>query len=349
MSGLPRVELADGYAVPRMITGAWQLSAGHARVPIEREAIFATFATLVENGFTAFDCADIYTGVEDLLGDFLRTMPADVRDTVQIHTKLVPDRDDLASVDRAYVERIVDRSLARLGVERLDLVQFSWWDYAVPGYVEMAGWLSDLQAAGKVRLIGVTNFDVPRVREIVEGGVRVVSNQVQYSPLDARPEGGMVDLCREHDIELLCYGGLAGGFLSSPWLDAPEPPENPANRSLVKYALIIDDFGGWDLYQDLLRALDDVAKKHDTAISTVALRWLLDRPQVGAAIVGVSRTDHIRQNLDAFALCLDDEDRRRIGAVLERRTGPAGDVFGLERIAGGRHAEIMRYNLNRQG
>jgi len=345
---VPRFELAHGYSVPRMITGAWQLSAGHARVPLEREAVFATFATLVENGFTAFDCADIYTGVEELLGDFLRSLPAEVRAGVQIHTKLVPDRDDLAKVDRAYVERIIDRSLARLGVERLDLVQFSWWDYGVPGYVEMGGWLSELQAAGKVRLIGLTNFDVRRLREIVETGVRIVANQVQYSPLDTRPEGGMVDLCREHDIELLCYGGLAGGFLSNAWLGAPEPPETPANRSLVKYALIIDEFGGWDLYQDLLRALDDVARKHDAEISTVALRWLLHRPQVGAAIVGVSRTDRIRQNLAAFALCLDDEDRSRIGAVLERRSGPEGDVFGLERIAGGRHAEIMRYNLNSQ-
>ena len=344
---VPRFELEAGYSVPRMVTGAWQLSAGHARVPLEREAVFATFAALVEHGFTAFDCADIYTGVEELLGDFLSSLPAEVRDGVQLHTKLVPDRDDLARVDRLYVERIIDRSLSRLGVERLDLVQFAWWDYAVPGYVETAGWLSELQAAGKIRLVGATNFDTPRLREIAEAGVRIVANQVQYSLLDVRPEAGMVELCAEHGIALLCYGGLAGGFLSSAWLHTPEPPRTPDNRSLVKYELIIDEFGGWDLFQDLLRVLDEVARKHDTEISAVALRWLLDRPQVGAAIVGVSRTDRSRQNLDAFALKLDEEDRARIDAVLERRTGPDGDVFALERVAEGRHAKIMRYNLNR--
>jgi len=88
-------------------------------------------AAFVEAGFTAFDCADIYTGVEELIGGFRREYPALARQ-VRVHTKFVPDVDRLESTDSTAVEAIIDRSLKRLGQSRLDLVQFHWWDYAVP-------------------------------------------------------------------------------------------------------------------------------------------------------------------------------------------------------------------------
>ncbi len=174
----------------------------------------------------------------------------------------------------------------------------------------------------------------------------MVSNQVQYSLLDARPEEGMVAFCEERGIVLLCYGALAGGFLSRAWAGVAGPPDHPANRSLTKYGLIIEEFGGWALYQELLEALSGIADKHGVSIATVALRWVLDRPAVAAPIVGVSRRDRAAQNLAVFSLALDDDDRRNIDAVLSRRSGPPGDVFDLERQPGGRHAAIMRYNLN---
>ena len=344
---VPRIELATGYTVPRIITGAWQLSAGHAQEPIDRDVALARFDELVARGFTAFDCADIYTGVEELLGEFVRRRPPSARGDIQIHTKFVPDRAALPAIDRQYVGRIVERSLTRLGVERLDLVQFSWWDYGVPGYVEVAGWLAELQRAGKIRLLGGTNFDVARAREIAAAGIDLVAHQVQYSPLDTRPENGMVEHCAGRDSWLLCYGALAGGFLSDAYVGMAAPPE-PANRSLTKYGLIIDEFGGWDLYQELLVALAVIAAKHAVALSTVVLRWLLERPRVAAAIVGVSRRDRARQNLAAFSFRLDADDRAQIDAVLTRRNGPTGDVFGLEREVGGKHAAIMRYDLNRE-
>ena len=346
MSGVPHVELAPGYRVPRIITGAWQLSEGHRREPMAREAVFANLDRLVERGFTAFDCADIYTGVEELLGDFLQRQPVSRRRRIQIHTKFVPDRDALPRTDRAYVEAIIDRSLQRLRVERLDLVQFSWWDYGVPGYIEAAGWLAQLQSAGKIGLLGATNFDVARFDEISDAGVPLVANQVQYSPLDTRPENGMVDACARCRASLLCYGALAGGFLSETYLGLERAPQFSSNRSLTKYALVIDEFGGWDLYQELLVALAAVARKHGVSISSVALRWLLQRPRVGAAIVGISGADRSAENLAVFTFTLDAEDEESIEAVLARRRGPDGDVFGLEREAGSKHAAIMRYNLN---
>jgi len=85
-----------------------------------------------EAGITAFDCADVYTGVEEMIGlfraDFLQRHGADSLRQLKIHTKFVPDLSLVATVDRQQVERIIDRSLARLQTERLDLVQFHWWD-----------------------------------------------------------------------------------------------------------------------------------------------------------------------------------------------------------------------------
>ena len=90
---------------------------------------------------------------------------------------------------------------------------------------------------------------------LIESGVPLISMQVQYSLLDARPAKQMVKAAAEHGVSLLCYGTVAGGFLSDRWLGAPEPAAGFENRSLIKYKLIIDDFGGWALFQRLLQTL----------------------------------------------------------------------------------------------
>ena len=346
------MHFAPEYAIARIIVGAWQFSAGHNVDPTTTEDALDTLASFAEAGFSTFDCADIYTGVEELLGEFLRRYGARVtaggHAPIRIHTKFVPDRDALPHMSRAYTERIIDRSLRRLGVEQLDLVQYSWWDYDVPGYIDTGFWLHDLQEAGKIRHIGVTNFDVPRLREIVDAGVPVLSHQVQYSLLDHRPEGGLVEFCRERGIHLLCYGTLAGGFLSSRWLDKPEPTGVLPNRSLTKYKLMIDEFGGWETFQELLRTMDTVATKHDVSIGNVATRYVLDRAQVAAAIVGARNREHLRDNLRTLTLELDEEDTSRLRELSVHRS-QRGDVFALEREPNGAHGSIMRYNLNREG
>ena len=172
---VPSVALGDdGYRISSLIVGGWQLSRGHRQAPVDEEALFRDLARMARAGWTTFDCADIYSGVEDLFGRFQKTHAASLREDgieLQFHTKYVPDRDDLDSLTRDSVQRIIDRSMRRLRVERLDLVQFSWWDYEVPGYVEAARWLEDLRAAGKIRHVGATNFDAPRTAEMLAAGV----------------------------------------------------------------------------------------------------------------------------------------------------------------------------------
>lgn len=335
-----RVALAPDYRVPPVIIGGWQFSAGHSGTAVERDQLFRRWERMVEQGLDTFDCADIYTGVETLIGDFMRATGR----RVQVHTKFVPDRSALAAIDKPYVERIVDRSLARLGVERLDLVQFHWWDYGVPGMVETAGWLDELRRAGKIRLLGVTNMDTERLRVLLDAGVPVASIQVQYSVLDRRPAAGMAALCLERGVSLLCYGTVAGGFLAETWRGAPDPVAQD-NRSLVKYRLIIEECGGWPAFQRLLEGLAEVAGRHRASLSAVATRWTLDQAAVVAAIVGMRSDQSVASALRVLDLELDQHDRETIAAVLP--PAPPGDVYDLERVPGGAHAAIMRYELNK--
>lgn len=342
------VQLRPGYVIPRVIRGNWQLAGGHGVVG-EAAALDALQAAF-DAGLTTFDCADIYTGVEALIGAFrarlLATRGREAAARLTVHTKLVPDLDRLAGLRKRDLEAIVDESLRRLRVERLDLVQFHWWDYGVPGAVQAMLWLGEIAGSGKIRFVGATNFDVPHTRAILEAGVPLLSMQTQYSLLDTRPENGLAALARAHDVALFAYGTVAGGFLGDRWLGRPEPRGALENRSLTKYKLIIDEVGGWALFQALLAACRGVADRHDTDIATVASRLVLERPGVAAVIVGGRDPAHAEANAAIASVRLDDADRAAVDAVLVRCTPLEGDTYALERDRAGRHGAIMKYNLN---
>ncbi|NIP57787.1 MAG: aldo/keto reductase [Gemmatimonadetes bacterium] len=336
--------------LPPVIVGTWQLSAGHRSEPRSRSELLGEFVRLTELGLTTFDCADIYTGVEEFLGDLRARVRKERGEAaagrLRFHTKFVPDYDVLETLTRDDAARIVDRSRARLGVEALDLVQFAWWDYEVDRWVEVAGWLDELREEGKIAELGATNFDAPSLQAILDAGIPIRTHQVQYSALDHRPEGEMTALCREQGVALICYGVLAGGFLSDRWLGA-SPPDDPSNRSLVKYRLIIEEYGGWKRYQALLRELRRIGDAVGASIAQVAAAYALSRPGVASILVGASRPERMAEAARAAELELPESDRDRIRSLAG--AGPEGPVFGLEREKEGPHGRIMKYNLNREG
>ena len=341
--------LTPDYEISRVIRGGWQMAGGHGDIRFD-EAI-GDMTAFADAGITTFDCADIYTGVEELIGRFrvhyrnLRGQEALER--IHVHTKFVPDLDILAHISKQNVESVIDQSLRRLKTERLDLVQFHWWDYDLPLWLETAHWLEELRRAGKIRNIGGTNFDTEHMTAILDSGVPLISMQVQYSLLDTRPQRTMVPVAAERGVSLLCYGSVAGGFLSDRWLGAAEPDEPLENRSLTKYKLIIDDFGGWDLFQSLLRVLREIADRHQTDIATVASAAVLRHPGVAGVIVGARNRHHLASNLAISDLFLTPVDVSSIEAVLASATPLSGDVYALERDRTGRHGSIMKYNLNK--
>ncbi|MDR3496541.1 MAG: aldo/keto reductase [Ancalomicrobiaceae bacterium] len=341
-------ELRPGYTISRVIRGGWQLAGGHGA--IDRERAVDDLMAAFDAGITTFDCADIYTGVEDLYGALRSRLReergAEAAANLKVHTKLVPDLDVLPKISKAHIAGIVDQSLGRLKIERLDVVQFHWWDYQIPGALQSMLWLDDLRREGKIRFVSGTNFDTPHVRAIVQSGVPLMSLQVQYSLIDRRPENGLSLLAAENGVHLFCYGSVAGGYLSDRWLGQREPTGEQENRSLTKYKLIIDDFGGWAPFQHLLEVLRRIADRHSTDIATVASRFVLDLPNVAAVIVGARNRAHVAENAAISALRLTDADKAAIAAVTSKATGPAGDVYALERDRTGKHGAIMKYNLN---
>lgn len=344
---MQRISLSPDYEISRVIRGGWQMASGHGQLvsddPVSDMIAFA------DAGITTFDCADIYTGVEELIGRFRLRFRNERGDEalgrIKVHTKFVPDLDALPSITKAYVERVIDQSLRRLNMERLDLVQFHWWDYDQPRWLETAHWLNELRQAGKIHKVSGTNFDTDHMLEMIGAGIPLTSMQVQYSLLDRRPAKRMVDAALANDVALFCYGTVAGGFLGDAWLGKPEPVAEVENRSLVKYRLIIQDFGGWELFQHLLRTLRTIADRHGVDIATVASASMLTRPAVAAVIVGARSRIHLASNLAVSDLRLTGQDRAEIAAVLAQSKQIEGDVYTIERDRTGRHGSIMKYNL----
>lgn len=345
------VELAPGHRISRVIKGGWQLAGGHGAV--DRQAGIEDMIAFADAGITTFDCADIYTGVEALIGafreEYARMRGSEALARIKVHTKFVPDLGDLAKLSKADVAKAIETSLIRLGMERLDLVQFHWWDYEIDRQVEVATWLAELRQAGKIANIGGTNFDTRQMQRILDAGVQLASMQVQYSLIDDRPSRSMAAAASSAGVSLLCYGSVGGGLLSERSLGAPEPQPPFENRSVIKYQLIVDEIGGWALFQELLKVLSAIARRHDSDIASVASRAVLERPGVAAVIVGARNRSHLDRNLGIPGLALTKEDFAQINHVLARAEPVPGDVYALERDRNGKHGSVMKYNLNTQG
>jgi aryl-alcohol dehydrogenase-like predicted oxidoreductase/enamine deaminase RidA (YjgF/YER057c/UK114 family) len=317
----PRARIAPGLDAPRILIGLWQVAdMERAGQPLERERAAHALAEYAAAGFDAFDMADHYGSAELIAGRFLEQARAS---GARAFTKWCPAPGPMTpEVVRAGVEE----RLARLGVERLDLLQFHWWHYRHPGYVDAMTELAKLREKGRIAHLGVTNFDTDHLRLLVRHGVPVATNQVSFSLLDRRAAGRMSEFCRASGVRLLAYGALAGGFLSGRWLGRPEPAHLP-DWSKSKYKRFIDAAGGWNVLQDILAAAKAVADKHRVSVSNVAVRWVLEHEAVAAVIVGarLGESEHRADNLRVFSFALDEEDRARLDEALARAREIPGD------------------------
>jgi aryl-alcohol dehydrogenase-like predicted oxidoreductase len=330
-----RFPFAAGLSICRVMNGMWQVSGAHGRIDPAR-AVDEMFA-YHDAGFTTWDLADHYGPAEDFIGTFRRQFAsrrgAERVAEIQAFTKWVPSP---GRMTRRVVEDAIGISLSRTGVDRLDLLQFHWWDYGDKSYLDALGHLADLQRDGKIRHLALTNFDTERLRAITDHGVRIVSNQVQYSLIDRRPEARMASFCRDHAVTLLAYGTLLGGLLSEKYLGRPEPSRPELDTaSLQKYKRMIDAWGGWTQFQELLTVLKQIADKHRVSIANVGVRYVLERPAVAGVIIGarLGVAQHITDNARVFGFTLDADDLSLIEAVLAKSRdlmqliGDCGDEY----------------------
>ncbi|MFI4949273.1 MAG: aldo/keto reductase [Alphaproteobacteria bacterium] len=315
-----RFALTPDLTICRLLNGMWQVSGGHGRIDPAR-AIEAMFA-YHDAGFTTWDLADHYGPAEDLIGAFRQQLAARRGDIaladLQAFTKWVPHP---GAMTRQVVEEAVAVSRRRMQVDRLDLLQFHWWDYSDRRYLDALKHFADLRDAGQIRHLALTSFDTERLAIIAENGIRIVSNQVQYSLVDRRPSAPMAAFCAAHGITLLTYGTLLGGLLSERWLGRPEPRRSDlATVSQQKYKNMIDAWGGWELFQGLLGALKPIADKHGVGIAAIGARYVLDQPAVAGVIVGarLGIAEHIAANARIFDLRLDASDLAALEPVLTK-------------------------------
>jgi aryl-alcohol dehydrogenase-like predicted oxidoreductase len=319
----------------RILNGMWQVSGAHGR--IDPQAAIRNMFDYHDQGFTTWDLADHYGPAEDFIGEFRRQLSASRGEAalagMQALTKWVPRPGPMT---RKIVEDNINISLRRMATKTLDLLQFHWWEYKDARYLDALSALSELRDEGKIRHVALTNFDTERLRIMTDKGIRVVSNQVQYSLIDRRPEVQMVKFCQEHNIWLLPYGTVCGGLLSERYLGQPEPSYYRLNTaSLQKYKDMVDSWGGWELFQELLRVLKQIADQRHVSIANVATRYILDRPMVAGVIIGarLGVSDNRADTARVFDLTLTPDDRQRIETVLAKSRdlfkaiGDCGDEY----------------------
>lgn len=327
-------QLAPDLTINRVVNGMWQVAGGHGY--IDHELAIDDMIEYHYAGFTTWDLADIYGPAEDFIGEFRHRLSElkgkEELDRIQALTKWVPQP---GRITRSIVKENIQRSLRRMGVISLALLQFHWWDYNNPYYMDALEYLSDLRDEGIIKHVGLTNFDTKRMQIMVDSGLQIVSNQVQYSIIDRRPEVKMIPFCMEHNISLLSYGTLCGGLISERYLGREPSTAQLNTLSLRKYKKMIDAWGGWNLFQDLLSTLKRIAQKHNVSIANVASRYILAKPAVAGVIIGVRLgiVDHRNSNMQVFNFSLDKLDCDAIDAVCTKSNnlfeiiGDCGDEY----------------------
>jgi aryl-alcohol dehydrogenase-like predicted oxidoreductase len=346
--------------VSRVVFGAMALSSS-SRDPVQREQ---TVRAAVDAGITSIDTAPLYDfgACEELLGQAL----AGLRSRVQILTKVGLRWDDPQAhgqvlfpfVDASgrpqavrrnsrpeSVRLEVERSLQRLRVDTLDLVQVHHPDPDTP-IEDTMGALADLLRAGKLRAIGVSNYSAAQMgrAQAALGSVPLASNQVHYSLLERWPEVEVLPRARAEHIGVLAYSPLERGLLSGDVRRARFAPDDgrrndpafhPDNLALIAAAAE--------------QSLAPVARAHDASVAQVALAWLLAQPGLSAVVVGASSAEQARLNARAMALVLTPAEETLIrDAFAAVKLDPHAGLDPLSRVRRkvGRLAARVRRRLS---
>ncbi len=305
--------------VSELSFGTWLTVAGG----VGREQAIRCIQTAVDHGITLFDTANQYGAgeAERALGDALRPYP---RDRYQIATKLyfpVGDEPD-KGLSAAQVEKQLDRSLQRLGVEYVDLYQCHRYDKETPLQETMAA-LDRAVKAGKVRAIGFSEWKAEQIDEAVKvadeaGYTAFTSSQPQYSLLWRRPEAKVFAACAQHGIGNLAFSPLAHGVLTGKYAPGQAPPagSRAASEEMNAFMETAGRHYRSDYLLEAVAQLKPIAADLGLTMVQMALAWVLRRPEVASAIIGASRPEQIADNVRAVGVTLPDEALQRMDAAV---------------------------------
>lgn len=331
MESLPTRRLGkDGPEITRVGFGAWAIGGGGWAFgwgPQDDAAAIAAMKRAVELGINWIDTAAVY-GLghsEELIGRLLRELPADERPYVFTKCGLIWNEADPMTPARrvlepASIRRECEASLRRLGVERIDLYQFHWPDESGVPVEDSWGEMVRLVEEGKVRWLGVSNFDVSLL-ERCEAIRHVDSVQPPFSLVRRGAAEQVIPWAAAHGTGVIVYSPMESGLLTERWTaDRVErlPMDDWRRRSPrfqppeVERNLALRD------------ALRPIAERHGTTVAAVAVAWTLAWPGVTGAIVGARSPEQVDGWIGAATLELTGEDLDEIARAIERTGAGAG-------------------------
>ncbi len=318
--------------------GAWAMGGPGweaAWGPQEDADSIATIVHAVERGVNWVDTAPIYGRghSEEVVGRALAALPADDRPHVFTKCGLWwDDTDPMAppARDTRRIRREVEHSLTRLSVERIDLYQVHWPPFDIP-VEEYWPTMVAMRAEGKVRAIGVSNFDTAQLAEAEALG-HVDSLQPPLSLLRRTAVDAEIPWCAANGTGVIVYSPLESGLLSGAF-DAGRAGSLPASD----WRATAPEFAGAALRRNLalVEALRPIAARHGVSVAAVAIAWTLAQPGVTGAIVGARCPTQVDGWLPAARLALTADDLAEIDAAIVARHGvAASDLGGIEQIGG---------------
>jgi aryl-alcohol dehydrogenase-like predicted oxidoreductase len=308
----------SGLIVSEIAYGNW-LTHGSQ---VEADAAHACVKAALDVGITTFDTADVYaqTRAETVLGDALAGVR---RESYELFTKVFwptgPGRND-RGLSRKHIVESCNASLQRLRTDHIDLYQAHRYDVETP-LEETLRAFDDLVRQGKVMYIGVSEWTAAQIADALRiagemGFDRIVSNQPQYNMLWRVIEAEVVPLSEREGVGQVVFSPLAQGILTGKYQPGQPPPAG---------SRATDDKGGanfisrW-LTDDVLsrvQQLKPIADDAGLSLATMSLAWVLQNPNVSAAIIGASRPEQVVANVEASGVRLDAEILKRIDEVLD--------------------------------
>jgi aryl-alcohol dehydrogenase-like predicted oxidoreductase len=279
----------------------------------DEKTSFAVLDSFAEAGCNAIDTADVYSSwapgnkggeSETIIGKWMKARSN--RNRMVVITKVGSDmgggRKGLGAV---YIEKAVDASLQRLGIETIDLYLSHWPDTETP-YAETLGAYEKLLQKGKVRAVGASNLDVNQLREALSVArdmklPRYAVLQPEYNLYDRSGfEGALQDLCVKEEIGVITYFGLAKGFLTGKYREKSNLAQSQRGEDVADY---MNPRG-----MQILEALDQLAKRHNAKPAELALAWVMAQPGVTAPIASATSVEQVRSLVRAASLNLQVAD-----------------------------------------
>ena len=295
-----------GLRVSRLCLGTNMFGAGY----VDDERADTVINAALDAGVNFIDTADVYHGglSEVVVGGAISHRRADV----VLATKggyPMGDGPNRGGLSRAHLVEAVDASLRRLDTDYIDLYQVHLWDSDTPLDETMRA-LDDIVTAGKVRYVGCSNFAAWQLARALwtsdrDGRIRFDSVQPPYNLVHRDVEEELVPLCRDQGVAILPYQVLAGGVLTGNYVESEPPPQGTHMASALA-GTARRRYWNRTTFEAAER-LKRVATEIGFTATQVAIAWTLFQPGVTSVIVGSSRPEQVRANVDALSIVLDDD------------------------------------------